>query len=187
MIPISGGARTDPTAVPALIMPIAVDRCCGGIHSATTLVAAGKAPPSPMPNRQRAANKEPEVHRETMQRAGPRPPQHNQNESPPCADNIQHASASCIQHRIRDQKRELQPGELLVAERDGPLNRRDSDRQGLTIKIADGDGRRHQRDEIPRRIDRAATASSVWRLSTWSPRRHHFRCIRDVACRGSPW
>ncbi len=46
-----GGASSDPIAVPALIIPIAVERSDGSIHSATTRVAAGKAPPSPIPSR----------------------------------------------------------------------------------------------------------------------------------------
>ena len=50
---ISGGAITPPTAVPALMMPIAVDRSCAGNHSATARVAAGNPPPSPMPSSRR--------------------------------------------------------------------------------------------------------------------------------------
>ena len=56
---MSGGASTEPTAVPALMMPIAVDRRSSGIHSATTRVAAGNPPPSPIPNRHRAASRNP--------------------------------------------------------------------------------------------------------------------------------
>ena len=37
------------------MMPIAVARSRAGNHSATALVAAGKPPPSPMPNRKRLA------------------------------------------------------------------------------------------------------------------------------------
>src|ERR1035437_4995682 len=44
-----------PTAVPALMMPIAVERSLTGNHSATTRVAAGNPPPSPMPSRHRLA------------------------------------------------------------------------------------------------------------------------------------
>ena len=50
---ISGGATTMPTAVPALMMPMAVERSFTGNHSATARVAAGKPPPSPMPSRNR--------------------------------------------------------------------------------------------------------------------------------------
>ncbi|HMC59580.1 MAG TPA: hypothetical protein VKJ01_10340, partial [Candidatus Solibacter sp.] len=50
-----GGAITEPTAVPALTIPIAVPRCSTGYHSATALVAAGKPPPSPIPSRNRLA------------------------------------------------------------------------------------------------------------------------------------
>ena len=42
-----------PTAVPALMRPMAVDRSSTGNHSATARVAAGKPPPSPMPSRNR--------------------------------------------------------------------------------------------------------------------------------------
>ena len=55
MSPIKGGASTDPRAVPALMMPIAVARWFAGSHSATTRVAAGKAAPSPMPSSRRAS------------------------------------------------------------------------------------------------------------------------------------
>ena len=51
MTAISGGAMTAPTDVPALIMPIAVERSSVGNHSATARVAAGNPPPSPMPSR----------------------------------------------------------------------------------------------------------------------------------------
>src|SRR5215475_6563954 len=50
---ISGGAITAPPAVPALMIPIAVARSLVGNHSATTRVAAGKPPPSPVPSRNR--------------------------------------------------------------------------------------------------------------------------------------
>jgi hypothetical protein len=50
---ISGGAITPPTAVPALMMPIAVDRSFTGNHSATARVAAGNPPPSPIPSSNR--------------------------------------------------------------------------------------------------------------------------------------
>ena len=42
-----------PTAVPALMMPIAVERSWTGNHSATARVAAGKPPPSPTPSSNR--------------------------------------------------------------------------------------------------------------------------------------
>ena len=129
IIPISGGARTDPTAVPALIIPIAVDRWCNGIHSATTLVAAGKAPPSPIPKQATSSQQKSEVHRKTMQRAGSRPPQHDQNEPSASSYNIQHPSPCCIQRRIGNQERKLQPRKLLVAKRYRSLNRRDGDGQ----------------------------------------------------------
>ena len=50
---INGAAITDPTAVPALISPIALERSLTGNHSATALVAAGKPPPSPKPSKNR--------------------------------------------------------------------------------------------------------------------------------------
>ena len=48
---MSGGAITPPTAVPALMIPIAVARSFVGNHSATARVAAGKPPPSPIPSK----------------------------------------------------------------------------------------------------------------------------------------
>jgi hypothetical protein len=50
-----GGAITAPTAVPALMMPMAVERSLTGNHSVTARVAAGKPPPSPMPSNSRLA------------------------------------------------------------------------------------------------------------------------------------
>jgi hypothetical protein len=44
---------TPPTAVPALTIPMAVERSLTGNHSATARVAAGKPPPSPMPSSSR--------------------------------------------------------------------------------------------------------------------------------------
>src|SRR5579871_5484302 len=80
--PINGGASTEPTAVPALMMPTAVDRCSGEIHSATTRIAAGNPPPSPIPSRKRAPSSRPKpeanpcsaqaIDHHTMIRAKPR-------------------------------------------------------------------------------------------------------------------
>jgi hypothetical protein len=50
---MAGGATTAPAAVPALTMPIAVERSATGNHSAIALVAAGNPPPSPIPSRNR--------------------------------------------------------------------------------------------------------------------------------------
>jgi len=52
---MSGGATTIPSAVPAFMMPMAVERSLTGNHSATTRVAAGKPPPSPAPRSRRQA------------------------------------------------------------------------------------------------------------------------------------
>src|SRR6266536_1857207 len=52
---ISGGAITAPTAVPPLMIPIAVARSLAGNHSVTARVAAGKPPPSPTPRSSRLA------------------------------------------------------------------------------------------------------------------------------------
>ena len=43
------------------MMPIAVARSRAGNHSATALVAAGKPPPSPIPNRNRLTASNPKV------------------------------------------------------------------------------------------------------------------------------
>ena len=53
MAAMAGGAITAPTAVPALTIPMAVERSRTGNHSAMTLVAAGNPPPSPAPSRNR--------------------------------------------------------------------------------------------------------------------------------------
>ena len=58
---MAGGATTAPTAVPALTMPIAVDRSAAGNHSAMAFVAAGNPPPSPAPSRNRLAGEHPET------------------------------------------------------------------------------------------------------------------------------
>ena len=52
---MSGGATTMPRAVPAFMMPMAVERSLTGNHSATARVAAGKPPPSPAPRSSRQA------------------------------------------------------------------------------------------------------------------------------------
>src|SRR5215469_17455063 len=52
---IIGGATTAPTAVPPLMIPIAVARSLTENHSATARVAAGNPPPSPRPSRNRLA------------------------------------------------------------------------------------------------------------------------------------
>src|ERR1041385_2129158 len=49
------GARTAPTLVPALKIPVASARSLLGNHSATVLIAAGKLPDSPIPSAKRAA------------------------------------------------------------------------------------------------------------------------------------
>src|ERR1035437_1548906 len=56
MRPTKGAASTDPTAVPALMIPTAVERSSGSIHSETTRTAAGNAPPSPIPRRNLATS-----------------------------------------------------------------------------------------------------------------------------------
>src|SRR5690242_12680446 len=56
IIEIAGGAITAPTAVPALMIPMAVERSRVGNHSATALVAAGNPPPSPAPRSRRLAD-----------------------------------------------------------------------------------------------------------------------------------
>src|SRR5688572_26190857 len=50
---MSGGAITAPTAVPALIIPIAVARSPTANHSDTAFVTAGNPPPSPIPSSRR--------------------------------------------------------------------------------------------------------------------------------------
>src|SRR5262249_15183516 len=51
------GARIAPTFDPALKIPVASARSRRGNHSATVLIADGKLPASPNPNRNRAAPK----------------------------------------------------------------------------------------------------------------------------------
>src|SRR4029077_15693976 len=50
---ISGGATIPPTAVPALMMPMAVARCPTAKPPATARLAAGNPPPSPIPSKKR--------------------------------------------------------------------------------------------------------------------------------------
>ncbi len=52
MIGTTAGARMAPTLEPALKMPVAKARSFLGNHSATVLMAAGKLPDSPMPERE---------------------------------------------------------------------------------------------------------------------------------------
>ena len=77
---------TAPMAVPALMIPIAVERSRTGNHSATALVAAGKPPPSPAPRRKRARCQRPETGREAVRGAGERPRHHDEEKAAPCAE-----------------------------------------------------------------------------------------------------
>ena len=159
--PINGGANTDPTAVPALMIPIAVDRRLSGTHSATTRVAAGNAPPSPIPSRQRAASRTskfvaspcraqaPDHH--SMIRMNPfRVPRTSSNRPPPAynrAYGIRNANCSHENCWL------LSGIACSIAEI----------ATGKVCRAARGNCRRHQRDEIPLRSDRSGS-NRAWCL-----------------------
>ena len=136
---MSGGATTAPMAVPALMMPMAVERSRAGNHSATALVAAGKPPPSPAPSRNRLSASERKSGRQAVGRAGERPRDHDDQEAAARPEPIDERAAAGVHHPVGGEKGDLQPREVRVAERDLLLNRRDGDRQRLTIQVADGD------------------------------------------------
>src|SRR5580693_1598637 len=89
-----------------------------------------------------------------MERTGSRPPEHDEYESAPCAHSIEHAAADRVKQGVWNQKSELQPGELLIAERNGLLDCRDGDGQRLPVEVADGNRNRDQGDEKPPHPDR---------------------------------
>src|ERR1700679_3441036 len=84
-----------------------------------------------------------------MERAGSRPPEHDEYESAPCAHHIEHAAADRVEQSVWNEKSKLQPGELLIAERDCFLYRRDGHRKGLPVEVTNGNRNRDQGDEKP--------------------------------------
>jgi hypothetical protein len=100
-----------------------------------------------------APQQEAEIHRQPLQSTRSGPPQHDQNESPPRAHYIQQPTANRIHQRVWNEKRKLQPRELLIAQRYRSLDRRDRHRQRLPVEVADSNRCRYQRDKIPPRLD----------------------------------
>ncbi len=67
------------------------------------------------PQQAAGCQQEPEVHRQAMQRAGPRPPQHDQDESPARAHDVQHPSARL--HTAPHKESETQTAATRTADR----------------------------------------------------------------------
>ena len=71
------------------------------------------------------------------------------SEATPRAEHVEQASASDVQRSVGKQKRRLQIRELLIRDRNIPLNRGDGDGQRLTIEIADRNRDRYEDDRQP--------------------------------------
>ena len=157
---ISGGATTMPTAVPAFMMPMAVERSCTGNHSATTRVAAGKPPPSPDAQQQPAgAPAWPTlVARPWLAQASD---QKTMMTVKPAAraQHVHQLAAAGVHQRVGEQERRLQQRELLVGDRDVPLDGLDGHRQRLPVEIADGDRRADEDGDPPASGDRGQPRS----------------------------
>ncbi len=146
---MNGGAMTAPSAVPAFMMPIASERSCTGNHSETALVAAGKPPPSPMPRRKRLAISMPRASGKTVAGASERPPQHDEQETGPCAEQIKQSAPAGVHGGVRNEERRLQLRKGGIRDRDIALNRGDRDRKGLPVKIAERNGKGDQDSDMP--------------------------------------
>ena len=146
---MAGGATTAPTAVPALISPMAVDRSRTGNHSATALVAAGKPPPSPAPSRKRlAASIQKPVARPWLAQASDQKTMMTAKPAPRAEPVDEHAAAG-VHQRIGEQEHRRQRAELGVRERDVFLDGGDGHRQRLAIEIADRDGDTNEHGDPP--------------------------------------
>ena len=138
-----------PRAVPAFMMPMAVERSFTGNHSATTRVAAGKPPPSPAPSSSRQAASMPKLV------ASPWPAQASDQNTMMIVKPRRVPSASMqpsarrVHEGVGDQEGRLQQRELLVRDGDVPLDGLDGDGQRLPVQVADGDGRADQDGDPP--------------------------------------
>ena len=111
---IAGGATTAPTAVPALMMPMAVERSRAGNHSATAFVAAGNPPPSPIPSRNRLDQQRSEAGGEAVAGAGQRPEDHDEQQAAPRAERVDQRAAARVHQRVGERGRPTWSCENLV-------------------------------------------------------------------------
>src|SRR6185437_10476255 len=88
-----------------------------------------------------------------MERTRNRPPKHDEQKSAARSQDVEHSAAYCIQQGVGNQERKLQPRKLLITERYRLLDCGYSNRQRLSIEIANGDRRRNHRDEVPLYLD----------------------------------
>ena len=102
----------------------------GGSGEATALAGAEQEPAE----RERA-----ESCGQAVGRARERPGDHDDQEAAARPEAVDERAAAGVHHPVGGEKRDLQPREVGVAERDLLLNRGDGDRQRLTIQVADGD------------------------------------------------
>ena len=115
---MAGAAKMPPTAVPALMMPMAVERSRMGNHSATALVAAGKAPPSPMPEQEAAGGEHAEGGGQAVAGAGERPDDHDEEEPEAGAQRVDEFSADDVHEAVGEQECGVEMGEFFVGDVD---------------------------------------------------------------------
>ena len=118
MIAISGGASTAPTAVPALMMPMAVARSFVGNHSATATGGGREASAFAHAEEKPAHGQHRESGSERVAGTGKRPEHHNHGKATPRSQKVHKFSAAGIHQGVGKQKRGLQRGELFIGERE---------------------------------------------------------------------
>jgi len=90
-----------------------------------------------------------EAARQCMAGTGERPEHHDEDETPARAQQIDQPSTARIHQRIGKQKSRLKHGELLVGEWNVLADGLDGNRQGLAVKVADGDRGTDQDRDAP--------------------------------------
>ena len=146
---MAGGATTAPTAVPALMIPIAVDRSFAGNHSDTALVAAGKPPPFAHSEQEPGDEQRAEAGGQPVRGRGQRPRDHDHEQTALGAERVDERAAAGVHQRICQEKRHLEMRELRVGERDVALNGGNRHRQRLAIQVADGNRDTQQQRNAP--------------------------------------
>ena len=84
-----------------------------------------------------------------MQRAGDRPPKHDDEKPSTGAKTIEETTAANVESCVGEQERSLQVRELLVRNGNAVLDRSNGHGQRLTVEVAYRDGGGNERDRIP--------------------------------------